>query len=323
LVAPNNQNDMSELVSIIMPAYNAAKYIGAAIESIFAQTYSNWELLIIDDGSFDQTATIGKYYQQQDARIRYTYQVNARQARARNNGLKQAKGQYVAFLDADDLWLPDKLQLQVAALLHEPETDLVFADAYVFDKTFDLATQTYRVLGAGQGILKGEAGLQAMLAFNLIPLSTVMCKLTAVLSVDGFTENKLIPNAEDYHLWLRLLLAGRTLKGMALPLAAYREHEDSVSNADRQCLEHVVEAKANLADSFPEQRKALQGSLRKNIRDSLDVVATYEQEAFFTTATRYLALSGRGAWQPLFALWQRGGQHRLAVRSLYFIINYL
>lgn len=314
---------MSELVSIIMPAYNAAKYIGAAIESIVAQTYSNWELLIVDDGSVDKTAAIVEQYQQQDERVRYTYQINARQGRARNNGLKQAKGQYIAFLDADDLWLPDKLQIQVAALLHEPDIDLVFSDAYIFDKTFDLANQTYKVLGAGQGIVKGEAGLQAMLAFNLIPLSTVISKHTVLLAVDGFTENRLIQNAEDYHLWLRLLLAGYTLKGLALPLAAYREHEDSVSNADRQCLEHVVEAKANLADAFPQQREVVQKSLRKNILDSLNTVAAYDEKTFFATATRYLALSGRGAWQPLFTLWQRLGQRQLAVRSLYFISNYL
>lgn len=314
---------MSELISIIMPAYNAAKYIGAAIESIVAQTHSNWELLIIDDGSVDQTAAVVEQYQQQDERVRYTYQVNARQGRARNNGLKQAKGQYIAFLDADDLWLPDKLQLQVAALLHERNIDLVFADAYVFDKTFDLATQSYKVLGAGQGTLKGEAGLQAMLASNLIPLSTVMSKRTVLLAVDGFTENRLIQNAEDYHLWLRLLLAGYTLKGLALPLAAYREHEDSVSNADRQCLERVVEAKANLADAFPRQGEVIQKSLRKNIRDSLNTVAAYDEKAFFATATRYLALSGRGAWQPLFTLWQRLGQRQIAVRSFYFISNYL
>src|SRR5882757_4082321 len=101
------------LVSVIMPAYNAEKYIAEAINSVKQQTYTAWELIVIDDGSTDNTAAIIKKYAGTDNRIMYTYQANGGQGKARNNGLKKATGEYVAFLDADDLWIPEKLNTQV------------------------------------------------------------------------------------------------------------------------------------------------------------------------------------------------------------------
>ena len=105
-------------VSVIMPAYNGAKYISAAISSVQAQTFSGWELLIIDDGSTDATAEVVKKHLA-DSRILYVAQSNRGQAAARNRAIALAKGEWIAFLDQDDLWLPEKLQLQLAAAERE------------------------------------------------------------------------------------------------------------------------------------------------------------------------------------------------------------
>lgn len=102
------------LVSIITPCYNGARYISETIEAVIAQTYENWEMLIVDDGSKDESAEIVKSYEQKDSRIHYIYQQNAGSAAARNNGIHQANGQYIALLDADDLWYPDFLEKQIA-----------------------------------------------------------------------------------------------------------------------------------------------------------------------------------------------------------------
>ena len=105
---------ISGLVSIITPCYNGEKYIAETIESVLAQTYPDWEMIIIDDGSKDNSAEIIGDYVQKDSRIQYIYQQNAGSAAARNNGIRRAEGQYIALLDADDLWLPTFLEKQIA-----------------------------------------------------------------------------------------------------------------------------------------------------------------------------------------------------------------
>ena len=101
------------LVSIITPCYNGARYISETINSVISQTYTDWEMLIIDDGSKDNSSEIIKEFEKSDNRIHYIYQQNAGSAAARNNGIREAKGQYIALLDADDIWLPEFLEKQI------------------------------------------------------------------------------------------------------------------------------------------------------------------------------------------------------------------
>ena len=101
------------VVSVIMPAYNASNYVQEAINSVIGQTYSNWELIIVDDGSTDATSSIIAQYRNHDNRIKSFYQDNGKQGKARNLGIEYARGIYVAFLDADDFWLPEKLEIQL------------------------------------------------------------------------------------------------------------------------------------------------------------------------------------------------------------------
>jgi glycosyltransferase involved in cell wall biosynthesis len=115
------------LVSVITPAYNAESYLDVAIESVIAQTYSAWELIIVDDGSTDGTAALVKSWAAKDPRIVYLYQKNQRMASARNTGLKHAQGKYIAFLDADNLFLSDKLKTQVTYLESHPDVGVVYS----------------------------------------------------------------------------------------------------------------------------------------------------------------------------------------------------
>lgn len=102
------------MVSIITPCYNGAKYIGETIESVLEQTYSDWEMIIVDDGSRDNSAEIIRKYCNDDKRIQYVYQNNAGSSVARNNAIRRSQGQYIALLDADDLWSPEFLEKQIA-----------------------------------------------------------------------------------------------------------------------------------------------------------------------------------------------------------------
>jgi glycosyltransferase involved in cell wall biosynthesis len=120
------------LVSIMMPAFNAAEFINQAIDSVLAQTYPHWELIIIDDGSMDETAAIVKA--NDESRIRYFYQPNAGEAAARNTALAYMQGELVAFLDADDAYLPDHLSTTISYLNQHPERDAVYTDGYHIDQ---------------------------------------------------------------------------------------------------------------------------------------------------------------------------------------------
>ena len=105
------------LVSVIIPVYNGARYLGAALESVFAQTYREFEVIVVDDGSTDESGVIAQGFRD----VRYLQQPNQGVAAARNHGLEAARGEFFAFLDQDDLWTPDKLKLQVEYLLSHPD----------------------------------------------------------------------------------------------------------------------------------------------------------------------------------------------------------
>jgi teichuronic acid biosynthesis glycosyltransferase TuaG len=120
------------LVSVIMPAFNAEKYIEESINSVIGQTFLNWELIIINDGSTDSTEHIAGKYAATDARVKLVTQENKRLGAARNTGILNSKGNWIAFLDADDLWMPDKLKKQLCVAKTEPKAGVIFTDGFTF-----------------------------------------------------------------------------------------------------------------------------------------------------------------------------------------------
>src|SRR5688500_7922397 len=114
------------LVSVVVPTYNYARFIGETFDSLRAQTYADWECVVVDDGSTDDTVEVVARWRERDPRIRYLRQPNQRQAAAKNTGLKEARGRYIQFLDADDLVEPRKLERQVEFLEATPSADIVY-----------------------------------------------------------------------------------------------------------------------------------------------------------------------------------------------------
>jgi glycosyltransferase involved in cell wall biosynthesis len=121
-----------DLISVIIPVYNGARYLGEAIESVIAQTYRPIEIIIVDDGSTDESALIAQQYP-----IRYIYQKQNGPGQARNLGIEQANGSFLAFLDADDLWISEKLTWQMAVLTAQPELEAVFGQVVQFSNPKD------------------------------------------------------------------------------------------------------------------------------------------------------------------------------------------
>jgi len=181
------------LVSVIMPAYNAAPFIAAAIDSVLAQTYTQFELIVVDDGSTDETAHIVHSY---GRRVRYIFQQNARQAAARNCGLRQASGELCAFIDADDIWLPEKLEKQVAFFKQHPEVGLVYCSMQMIDRGGNSLKEC-------QANLRGEALSQILLGkLAGVGGSTSIVPRRVVEEIGGFDTS--LPPCEDTDLFWRI-----------------------------------------------------------------------------------------------------------------------
>lgn len=260
------------LVSVIMPAYNASAYIQEAIDSIIAQTFPNWELIIVDDGSTDNTAMLVNEYLLKDNRIQYYYQENGKQGKARNLAISKSKGEYLAFLDADDLWLPEKLEIQVKEI-KEKKVDLVFSNAFVIKDSEKIDIN--KVIHCHQGFLDSNEGLDRMIERNRVPILTVLVQKLKVIEVGMFTEKLEIQNAEDTHLWLKLLINNAVFYGSNEILAIYRVHKGSVTTNEKFPLKVYVNV---LTDISYNNKEIIFRILDLFIQNHLTVVGQLEKE---------------------------------------------
>ena len=233
-----NQQNNNTGVSIIMPAYNAEKYIAASIESVLAQTFLGWELIVIDDGSTDATAVIVKQFTVQNNKIKYIYQSNAKQAAARNNGIKNANFDIIAFLDADDLWLPNKLEYTLS-FFNADKYDLVFTNTYYSDAfDIDISSTFYDDFQIADAEYFGESALKLFIGANRIPILTALVKKDVLVNV-GLFDIDCVP-AEDYDLWIRLLKNGSRFLSIHQKTAIYRIQNNSSTAADRYATSAVL-----------------------------------------------------------------------------------
>lgn len=202
-------------VSIIMPAYNAARFIGEAIRSVQAQTLSDWELIIVDDGSVDSTPETVRSFE--DPRIRYVQQAHSGPSAARNQGLQLARGHFIAFLDADDLFLPHKLYDQVEFLLRRPEVGLVVGGHHYIDKEGRiLSTHTPWTTFPTLKLTTWLFDCPAWPPESLI-------RREQLERIRGFDVR--ITRHEDYDLMLRLAYAGCEMEWGKQVVYCYRLHE--------------------------------------------------------------------------------------------------
>lgn len=225
-----------KLVSIITPAYNAGQHIEETIKSVLKQTYKNWEMLIVDDGSTDNTKEVVARYLS-DSRIKYYLQENGKQGKARNNAMGRAKGEYLAFLDADDLWVSNKLELQVK-LIEEEGVDVVYSAGWSFLDTADQPDKVERK--ANMDVLSGYSSstdfLGKLLTRNQIPILSVLLRKKAANLVEGFSEKRKVQNAEDYQFWIKLADHGCSFYGMEERFFYYRIHQSQSTSHDNMSM---------------------------------------------------------------------------------------
>lgn len=217
------------LVSVIIPTYNAAGYIKACLESVFTQVGLNSkfsiEVIIVDDGSTDNTSEILSQY---DDMVRYERIENSgAPAKPRNLGVEISSGEYIAFLDADDIWFPHKLEVQVVAMESRPDIALLSSNAQIIDS--DGRNTNKRVVS--QEIVPKDYNFESLLRVNYLCTSGVLVRSKVLRSAGSFNEDINLRAVEDYELWLRIA-AGSAISFMDKPLVGYRIHAANISKAD-------------------------------------------------------------------------------------------
>lgn len=205
----------NNLVSIIMPAYNSSKYIYDSIQSVINQTYKNWELIVVDDASKDNTNDIIKSFVIQDARIRLIRQnVNRGVVTARNLAISVAKGRFIAFLDSDDLWEINKLEIQIDFMLKN-KLPFTFTDYEYIDEN---------------GLFKKKINCPIQVDYRSALKGNQIGCLTVIIDKDAVGNFDMVNiKHEDYATWLRIFSKGITGYGINKSLAQYRVSTQSLS----------------------------------------------------------------------------------------------
>lgn len=187
------------LVSVVVPVYNGEQYLEKTVESILNQNYQHIELILVDDGSSDQSAVIMQKLVIKDTRVRAFYNQNGGVACARNFGIHQAKGEFVAFCDQDDLWLPTKLTKQIP-LFENPNMGLIYCGAIAKYEMYNKQSKP-----SFDNKYKGDVFSQ-LVKLNMFTCCTAVARKTYLEQVDGFDDDRALMGVDDWHLWLKLAM---------------------------------------------------------------------------------------------------------------------
>ena len=208
----------SPLVSVIIPTYNGSRFIKESIQSVLDQTYPNIEIIVVDDGSTDNTPAIVKSIA--DPRIIHIRQANSGVSMARNHGIDISHGDYIAFLDHDDLWLPHKLEKQMPFFKQNPMLALIYSDTFIINENNFIIGKYSHKIKFFRGMIFKELFLSCF-----ITILTVVIKKSAFFEVGPFLPFKI---CEDYDLFLKCA-AKYPIDYIDEPLAKYRVHESNYS----------------------------------------------------------------------------------------------
>lgn len=240
-------------VSIVIPTYNVGRFLVDAIDSVLAQTYQDFEIIVVDDGSTDDTATVLAPYRE---RIRYYQQANAGPSVARNRGILHAEGSLIAFLDADDVWRPAKLARQVEYMNRHPEMVLCYTDftrSAIPGQTDESRLKIYERKGSGHVF-------HNLLFENFIATPAVMVRREALARAGLFDTN--LKGMEDLEMWLRLAKAG-PFGFIDEVLVDVRRHDTNTTNSVEFARQRVRATRLMMA-RWANDTEAL-GVMRENL----------------------------------------------------------
>lgn len=232
-------------VSVIIPTYNREKLIGRAIESVLAQTHPAYEIIVVDDGSTDGTKSALAPF---NGKIKYVHQANAGIAGARNRGIQESGGEYIAFLDSDDYWAPEKLAEQVRVLDACPKVGIVFAP-------MPIVNEKGETLGRKPAGATGK-NLRELLEFwGDLPTSTVMTRRECFKKAGVF--DPALPPMEDFDMWLRIARYYDLYEIEGKVLAYYYRHSEQATSSKLKVYDGLVKIYTKALKNFPEAPREL------------------------------------------------------------------
>ena len=238
----HKRETVSRLFSVVIPAYNTATFIADALNSVFAQRLEAYEVIVVNDGSPD-SIELERELKPYLGRIRYIKQEHGGPGSARNRGIRIAKGEYIAFLDSDDMWLPSHLADMARLLAHDPTLDLAYADAAFFGDT-ESGGRTCMEMNPSEGLATFESLVDEKCS---VISSTVVARRLAIIDAGLFDEN--FRFGEDFDLWLRIANQGGHLGYSRAIHAQRRIHENNLT--------------ADIVSSFSGQAAVLEKLLRE------------------------------------------------------------
>jgi glycosyltransferase involved in cell wall biosynthesis len=221
------------LISIITPAHNVEDVLAETMFAAQNQTYSNFEMIVVDDGSTDVSASIAMEIANTDPRFKFFRQARAGSAIARNRALEHARGEWIAFLDADDLWVPAKLEKQMELLRDDPKANFLFSNYWFWDGRNDLR----RRYSERKRFPEGDIS-EKIIYWNLYGTSTVLLRRDTLNIVGRFDPD--LTQAQDWDLWLRVAEHGLRPRGVWEPLVRYRVWPGNISANKVRNAEFVI-----------------------------------------------------------------------------------
>jgi glycosyltransferase involved in cell wall biosynthesis len=241
-------------VSVIIPCYNTAKFVAETLESVFSQTYRDYEVVVVNDGSPD-TLELEQVIAPWRDKIRYVHTENCGLAGARNNGIRVSRGELIALLDSDDILEPNYLEVQVRKLDENPSADIVYPNALVF----------------GEGLRniefhrsRGEVSFRSLVEETCVVMVTVLARRSALERAGLFDDN--LRSCEDFDMWLRCIKSGSRIIYHREVLVRYRRRLGSLSADEVWMLSNAARVLIKMRDAVPmtdEERLVLENAIRR------------------------------------------------------------
>jgi glycosyltransferase involved in cell wall biosynthesis len=245
-------------VSIIIPAYNAEKFIVETIKSVQRQTFSDFEIIVVDDGSTDQTASL--VMQLEEPRLRVLSVEHQGLSATRNRGVAASEGKFLAFLDADDLWTPNTLQLYVEALTANAAADLSYGWTYFWNYDLNNSSDVTKLISHSA---TGATAYRAMLERNIVGNgSNIFVRRSAFDAVGGFDQD--LTHGEDWEFCFRVALQGEVAL-VPQPLVYYRQHSTSICSDFEPAKTSFFKALDKIYDLAPSEYKALKVKVQSSM----------------------------------------------------------